>query len=129
MLRAVLAQNKSITIFAGEAYNVEMGITNEVFPTATEEDPNCNGGSATPADIVRNGRPTSIGTGGRHQSECPADIIGIRRRVPNGSQAPEGIRRPFQTDRAMALRLAESYEVLARVDESLARLRKYRILC
>src|SRR5262249_38962165 len=33
------AQNKSITMFAGEAYNVEMGITNELFPTATEEDP------------------------------------------------------------------------------------------
>jgi hypothetical protein len=31
-----------------------------------------------PADINRNGRPTSIGTGGRHQSECPADIIGMR---------------------------------------------------
>jgi CxxC motif-containing protein (DUF1111 family) len=27
------AQNKSLQIFAGEAYNVEMGITNEVFPT------------------------------------------------------------------------------------------------
>src|SRR4051794_19250894 len=37
-----------------------------------------SGRSATPADISRNGRPTSIGTGGRHQSECPADIIGIR---------------------------------------------------
>ena len=24
-------------------------------------------------------RPTSIGTGGRHQSECPADFVGIRR--------------------------------------------------
>jgi Di-haem oxidoreductase, putative peroxidase len=33
------AQNKSITMFAAEAYNVEMGITNELFPTATEEDP------------------------------------------------------------------------------------------
>ena len=33
------AQNKSITIFAGEAYNVEMGITNEAFPTATEKIP------------------------------------------------------------------------------------------
>ena len=33
---------------------------------------------ATPADINRNGRPTSIGTGGRHQSKCPAGIIGIR---------------------------------------------------
>jgi hypothetical protein len=37
-----------------------------------------SGRSATPADINRNGRPTSIGTGGRHQSECPADIIRIR---------------------------------------------------
>ena len=27
------AQNKSLTIFAGEAYNVEMGVTNDVFPT------------------------------------------------------------------------------------------------
>ena len=37
-----------------------------------------SGRSATPAGINRNGRPTSIGTGGRHQSECPAGIIGIR---------------------------------------------------
>ncbi len=27
------AQNKSLDLFAGEAYNVEMGITNETFPT------------------------------------------------------------------------------------------------
>jgi 2-phosphosulfolactate phosphatase len=32
----------------------------------------------TPADINRNRRPTSIATGGRHQSESPADFIGIR---------------------------------------------------
>jgi cytochrome c551/c552 len=48
------AQNKSITMFAGEAYNVEMGITNEVFPTATEEDPDCNGpNKPLPNDVVR----------------------------------------------------------------------------
>ena len=35
------AQNKSLLIFAGEAYNVEMGITNENFPQEREEDPNC----------------------------------------------------------------------------------------
>src|SRR6516162_7872181 len=40
-----------------------------------------SGRPATPADINRNGRPTSIGTSGRHQSECPADIIGMRRRM------------------------------------------------
>ncbi len=27
------AQNKSLLIFAGEAYNVEVGVTNEMFPT------------------------------------------------------------------------------------------------
>ena len=43
-----------------------------------ERSPPTSGRSATPADINRNGRPTSIGTGGRHQSECPADIIGMR---------------------------------------------------
>ena len=48
------AQNKSITIFAGEAYNVEMGITNEAFPTATEEDPGCQGSQKPePNDVIR----------------------------------------------------------------------------
>ena len=35
------AQNKSLLIFAGEAYNVEMGVTNENFPNERENDPNC----------------------------------------------------------------------------------------
>ena len=35
------AQNKSLTVFAGEAYNVEQGVTNEVFPNEREDDPNC----------------------------------------------------------------------------------------
>ena len=35
------AQNKSLLIFSGEAYNVEMGITNELFPTEREETPEC----------------------------------------------------------------------------------------
>jgi len=48
------AQNKSITVFAGEAYNVEMGITNELFPQAKEEDPNCNGlNKPEPNDVTR----------------------------------------------------------------------------
>ena len=58
------AQNKSLLIFAGEAYNVEMGVTNENFPNEREENPNCaksgtpenhsgfNVGSTDPADIV-----------------------------------------------------------------------------
>ena len=35
------AQNKSLLLFAGEAYNVEMGITNEIFPNEREEVPQC----------------------------------------------------------------------------------------
>jgi Di-haem oxidoreductase, putative peroxidase len=48
------AQNKSLLMFAGEAYNVEMGISNELFPTATEEDPGCQGpDKPEPNDVVR----------------------------------------------------------------------------
>ena len=35
------AQNKSLLLFAGEAYNVEMGITNELFQTERDETPGC----------------------------------------------------------------------------------------
>jgi hypothetical protein len=35
------AQNKSLLIFSGEAYNVEMGVTNDAFPNEREADPNC----------------------------------------------------------------------------------------
>ena len=35
------AQNKSLLLFAGEAYNVEMGITNELFQTERDEAPGC----------------------------------------------------------------------------------------
>jgi CxxC motif-containing protein (DUF1111 family) len=35
------AQNKSLLLFAGEAYNVEMGISNELFQTERDETPEC----------------------------------------------------------------------------------------
>src|SRR5438094_8065998 len=46
------AQNKSLLIFAGEAYNVEQGVTNELFPQERDETPGClfNG---TPEDQTR----------------------------------------------------------------------------
>ncbi len=43
------AQNKSLLIFAGEAYNVEMGVTNELFPTERDETRSCLF-NATPED-------------------------------------------------------------------------------
>jgi CxxC motif-containing protein (DUF1111 family) len=36
------AQNKSLLLFAGEAYNVEMGISNLIFNTEREESVNCS---------------------------------------------------------------------------------------
>ena len=47
------AQNKSLAIFAGEAYNVEMGVTNDVFPTARDETSACTQGVNEPNDITR----------------------------------------------------------------------------
>jgi CxxC motif-containing protein (DUF1111 family) len=56
------AQNKSLLVFAGEAYNVEMGVTNELFPTEREEAPACQFATlpnsvtnllgTTPADVM-----------------------------------------------------------------------------
>ncbi len=36
------AQNKSLLLFAGEAYNVEQGVTNDIFPNERDETPGCN---------------------------------------------------------------------------------------
>jgi CxxC motif-containing protein (DUF1111 family) len=35
------AQNPSLAVFSGEAYNVEMGVTNELFPTERDQTPKC----------------------------------------------------------------------------------------
>lgn len=51
------AQNKSLSIFSGEAYNVEVGVTNELFPQEREEDPVC-AANGTPEDH------TNLATGG-----------------------------------------------------------------
>jgi len=45
------AQNKSLLLFSGEAYNVEMGITNELFQTERDETPECQS-AKTPNDVT-----------------------------------------------------------------------------
>jgi CxxC motif-containing protein (DUF1111 family) len=45
------AQNKSLLMFAGEAYNVEMGISNQLFPQERDETPSCIY-NATPNDTT-----------------------------------------------------------------------------
>ncbi len=56
------AQNKSLLLFSGEAYNVEMGISNELFQTERDETPECqyvtvpndvtNTDATTPLDAI-----------------------------------------------------------------------------
>jgi CxxC motif-containing protein (DUF1111 family) len=55
------AQNKSLVIFAGEAYNVEQGVTNELFPTERDETPSCLF-NATPEDhtTLEASQPTDV---------------------------------------------------------------------
>jgi CxxC motif-containing protein (DUF1111 family) len=45
------AQNKSVGVFAGEAYNVEIGVTNELFPNERDETPGCQF-NGTPEDTT-----------------------------------------------------------------------------
>jgi CxxC motif-containing protein (DUF1111 family) len=56
------AQNKSLLIFAAEAYNVEQGVTNELFPTERDETRACLF-TATPEDHMR------------FDASTPADVI------------------------------------------------------
>ncbi len=53
------AQNKSLLLFSGEAYNVEMGITNELFQTERDETPACQF-AAVPNDITKSDAKTLV---------------------------------------------------------------------
>lgn len=53
------AQNKSLLIFSGEAYNVEMGITNEAFQTERDETLSCQF-AAVPNDMTNTDAPDAI---------------------------------------------------------------------
>jgi hypothetical protein len=72
------AQNKSLLMFAGEAYNVEQGVATELFPNERSAVPGCVF-NPTPEDYsnILNGNPnspnynTSLGT----VSEMSSDIV------------------------------------------------------
>jgi CxxC motif-containing protein (DUF1111 family) len=53
------AQNKSLMLFSGEAYNVEMGITNELFPTEREEKLACQK-APVPNDVTDADAATAV---------------------------------------------------------------------
>ena len=50
------AQNKSLLLFSGEAYNVEMGITNELFQNERDETPSCQF-ATVPNDVTAERSP------------------------------------------------------------------------
>jgi CxxC motif-containing protein (DUF1111 family) len=58
------AQNKSLLMFAGEAYNVEMGISNQLFPQERNEKAACRTYNVTPEDTnnytVATGSATAV---------------------------------------------------------------------
>jgi CxxC motif-containing protein (DUF1111 family) len=56
------AQNKSLLMFAGEAYNVEMGVSNQLFPQERDENPECRTYATTPEDTL-NMPPTVAANG------------------------------------------------------------------
>jgi CxxC motif-containing protein (DUF1111 family) len=69
------AQNKSLLMFAGEAYNVEIGVSNELFPNERSAVPGCIF-NATPEDSSNMSNPFSssqspLGT----VSEMSSDIV------------------------------------------------------
>ena len=65
------AQNKSLLIFAGEAYNVEQGVTNDAFPNEREGDANCQF-NATPEDGTN---LTGAYNSGNPASDFASDIV------------------------------------------------------
>jgi CxxC motif-containing protein (DUF1111 family) len=65
------AQNKSLLMFAGEAYNVEMGITNQLFPQERDETPGCLL-NATPEDTLNFTPPPT--TSGNSNTAVISDI-------------------------------------------------------
>ena len=60
------AQNKSLAIFSGEAYNVEMGVTNELFQTERDETPSCSF-NGTPEDHTN--------FDATQQTDVPSDVM------------------------------------------------------
>src|SRR5205085_11876861 len=60
------AQNKSLEIFAAEAYNVEQGITSDLFPQERDETASCRF-NATPESPTKWGAPDP--------DEIPSDVV------------------------------------------------------
>jgi len=63
------AQNKSLVMFAGEAYNVEQGVTNELFPNERDETPGCMFNALPEDSTVLNPNGSSVSTASDYSSD------------------------------------------------------------
>ncbi|HEY2408058.1 MAG TPA: di-heme oxidoredictase family protein [Polyangiaceae bacterium] len=81
------AQSNSILIFAAEAYNTEIGVTNELFPHERGAAPGCalNG---TPEDTTD---PTRSGSASDASSDVQNFALAIRLSAPPVPAAPPGV--------------------------------------
>ncbi|HLJ47077.1 MAG TPA: di-heme oxidoredictase family protein [Bryobacteraceae bacterium] len=68
------AQNKSLLIFGGEAYNVEQGVSNEVFPNERSAVPGCVF-NATPEDATNFTNPSNPGSPTGTASNMSSDTV------------------------------------------------------
>ena len=66
------AQNKSLLVFSGEAYNVEMGVTNDAFPNERETNPSCQY-NETPESTTPLTTPTT--SSGSPAADYAQDIV------------------------------------------------------
>jgi CxxC motif-containing protein (DUF1111 family) len=82
------AQNKSLLMFAGEAYNVEMGISNQLFPQERDETPACQGGNPTPNDTDNFPAPGSTAPATAVLSDIEAFADFMRLLAPPAPAAP-----------------------------------------
>src|SRR5258706_320044 len=78
------AQNKSLLLFAGEAYNVEQGVTNELFPNERDEEatplPDACKLNATPEDDIDFGEldqppPATARSPSEHFAAVTVDLV------------------------------------------------------
>jgi CxxC motif-containing protein (DUF1111 family) len=72
------AQNKSLQMFAGEAYNVEMGITNELFPNERPLPGEEQSGTGLPASCLNlsgNGYPEDLSNPGQTSNAAVLDDV------------------------------------------------------
>ena len=82
------AQNKSLLMFAGEAYNVEMGISNDLFPQERDETANCQGGVGAPNDSDNIPNPADPPSATAVLSDIEAFALFMRMLAPPPPAAP-----------------------------------------